>query len=292
MVTNRACDILYHLEWPKKPKTVNNEDFVIVSAFYNLGEFLKPIGIRKPSQYYEWIYKYEFVKNHIVFFSDSKSFLDQLLKVRKGKQTTAIYLSRWELIGFKNIQRIKEIFTLPGYGKHPLQTGNSQYSAFMHSKHELIERAIRMFSNTSLYFAWADVGLLRNTDPQMDYSFTTSKYIDNNSIFLSQVKDFHEESMNIITKDAREYVAGGMFVGHAKVFLQFCETYKKLFYKLLDLNLIATDEKALYILFTREGRALVDSNVNMHVYNCGFFGFYTLFSNVKTTDKCDLREKP
>ncbi|XP_029657963.1 uncharacterized protein LOC115232272 [Octopus sinensis] len=284
--------ILYYLVCPKKPETVNNEDFVIVSGYYNLGEFLKPGGIRKPSQYYEWIYKYGFVKNHIVFFSDSKSFLDQLLKVRKGKQTTVIYLSRWELIGFKNIQKIQEIFTLPGYGKHPLQTGNFEYSAIVNSKHELVERAIRMFSNTSSYFAWTDMGLLRNTKPQMDYSFTTSKYIDNNSIFFSQVRDFHERSMDIITKDALEWVGGAMFAGHAKVLFQFCETYKKLFYKLLDLNLIATDEQTLYILNTREGRALADNNVSIHVYKCGFFGLYTLFSNVKTTDKCDFREKP
>ncbi|XP_029657982.1 uncharacterized protein LOC115232297 [Octopus sinensis] len=267
---------------------VIKEDFVLVSCFYNIGNFEKPGGVRKPSQYYEWINKYGFVKNHIVFFSDSKSILIHLLKVRKEKQTTAVYLSRWELIGFKNIRRIQEIFTLPGYRKYPLQTGNFQYSAIMHSKHELVERAIRMFSNTSSYFAWADVGLLRNTDPQMDYILTTSKYIDKTSIFWSQVKDFHERSIEIITKDAHEWVGGAMFAGHVQVVLQFCEAYKKLFYKLLDLNLIATDEQALYILFTRQGRALTDNNVSIHVYKCGYFGLYTLFSNVKTTDKCDL----
>ncbi|XP_029655989.1 uncharacterized protein LOC115229855 [Octopus sinensis] len=262
------------------------EKIVLVSAYYVIDSFTKVGGkIRTKENYYTWLDRFRFINNDLIFFSDSYEPLRHVRKIRKSKPTLLLFLNRSELIGFKNIDKINHIFTLPGYRRDLTETANCHYSAIMHSKHDLIERAIKLGGNLS-YYAWVDAGLFRYTPFSEDVILRANKYIDKTRLVMSQIYDFRDYSIEEITKGPHIWVSGGFLVGYVNVLLKFCEVYRNFFFKLLSMNLIATDEQAIYSLYSSQGRALMNDSVKLQVFQCQYFGLYSLFGRVVAVESC------
>ncbi|XP_029657959.2 uncharacterized protein LOC115232266 [Octopus sinensis] len=241
---------------------------------------------RTPNDYYEWIKKFGYLQNHLVFFSDDQNVLNYMASIRTNKKTTLMFVDRRKLIGFRNIEQIKEIFKLPGFGVFPEETGNYNYSAIMHSKHDMVRRAIMLFGNESSYFAWVDIGLFRYASPVEDFELKHSQYIENGRILMSQAFPFKDETIESIIKNARTWISGAMMAGHVDSMLKFCNVYEEFFKKLISMKLIATDEQVIYALYSSQGQKLVIDIPKLSVFQCDYFGLYLLFTPMPTTDKC------
>ena len=102
--------------------------------------------------------------NPLVVFTDTEDIAQYCRQLRArypASRTTVIVLKRYELWAFQLAEEIQEVYSQPGYPKHPPNTINPLYSWVMHAKFELVQRVILQQLHQTRYIAWLDIGLFR-----------------------------------------------------------------------------------------------------------------------------------
>ncbi len=239
----------------------------LVTAYFDLGRLRKGGGINKQG-YMNWASAYRFITNPLIVYTDSDDFYTFMTKVRTDFQnkTKIFKIERQSLWAFQLIDKIKAVFSQPGYPKHSPNTIMPAYSATQHAKYALVSNAIRDKHFENDFYAWIDIGYFRNS----------VKY--NNFFAINQVFGYTKGlPPSTIFRSNKVWVAGGMFIGTANLILQFEQLYKRAINYFFDKKIMNTDQQVLYSLYSQKGRQALKPEIELQLYSPGKYPDYPWF---------------
>ncbi|XP_052090576.1 uncharacterized protein LOC127727169 [Mytilus californianus] len=229
-------------------------ELTLITAYFNIGSFKKgPHLIYSPSRYYTWMKNFRSVNNCVILYTDviDLSVQFELYRAHFPKHMTKVFIvNQTSLWAFQLKARIEEIYNQPGYPKYYPNVGVPAYSSAMHAKYELMEQVIKEKLFRTKYIAWIDIGYFRKKEPGC-FKMETPKDIRDDHILFSQV-DFFKHQLNLteIIYTSRLYIACGFFIGRPDNLMLFIEDYKSAVERLLEMNLMNSDQQVLYILYS------------------------------------------
>ncbi|XP_020913395.1 uncharacterized protein LOC110251069 [Exaiptasia diaphana] len=235
--------------------TQHPDEITVVSAYFNLGTFLKkPYGVRGLKQYKDWMQRLAQVKNSMVIYLDDKEIMIYLKSIRSaalGSLTKFVNLNRSDLWSFGMKENISKIYSIPGYPKYYPSTVIPEYTCTMHAKFEVMSHAVRSNFFRTKYFAWMDVGYFRNRSLN-DKAFSLGRPpgFDPARIAYTEMYPFNPNlTPKEITLKFITWVSAGFFVGRDDVMLRWVNQYKQYAQIMLKDGLMNTDETLIYSMF-------------------------------------------
>ena len=248
------------------------ENMTLVTAYFDLGRLEKGREYNKQG-YMNWASTYRCVTNPLIVYTDSDEFYTFMTKVRTDfqKKTKIFKIERQSLWAFQLIDKIKAVFSQPGYPKHSPNTIMPEYSATQHAKYALVSNAIRDKHFENDFYAWIDIGYFRNSVEYNNFfQLLAPPDIDKNKIAVNQVRGYTKGlPPSTIFRSNKVWVGGGMFIGTAKLILQFEVLYKRAIHYFLDKKIMNTDQQVLYSLYSQEGRQALKPDIELQIYAPG-----------------------
>ncbi|XP_061166829.1 uncharacterized protein LOC133175738 [Saccostrea echinata] len=254
-------------------RKTSSSSITIVTAYWNLGTFQK--GFSKTftkNTYLTWAKTFQYLTNPLVVYTDCAEFRDLMKKLRsEGKlnyETEIFFVKRKTLWPFQLVDRIKKVFTQPGYPIHYPNTVNPFYAASQHAKYAVMSDAVqRNLFNTPCY-AWLDIGYFRDLvgnnesfelkiPPNFDQSRVAVNLVFNQSMGMDPFRIFRG---NIV------WVGGGIIIGTRKVVIEFEKLYHKAVLYFLEKNLMNTDQQVLFSMYTNHGRRTLKPKIELQLY--------------------------
>jgi len=241
------------------------ENMTLVTAYFDLGRLRKGGGPDK-QVYMNWASAYRFVTNPMIVYTDSDDFYKFMTKVRNDfqKKTKIFKIERPSLWAFQLIDKIKAVFSQPGYPKHSPNT----IMPAQHAKYALVSNAIRDKHFENDFYAWIDIGYFRNNVNYYNFfQLLAPPDIDKNKIAVNQVWGYTKGlPPSTIFRQNKVWVGGGMFIGTANLILQFEQLYKRAIHDFLDKKIMNTDQQVLYSLYSQEGRQALKPDIELQIY--------------------------
>lgn len=242
------------------------DEVTIVTAFFNIGSFAKMSGTRPASSFLEWMKKFRRITNPVIAYIDNSNDLQHFLVQRQyvaQNLTKAFLVDRKELWAFRLLPRINDVLkTLPKAPHGFPHVRNPLYAAIMHSKYELMERAIQANYFKTKYFSWVDIGFFRsmlsNTgDP---IKMVLPPGLDPQKVAYSEVVPFDG------TLTARQvfvkhpfWLSGNYFSATVNTMLKWAREYKRCTRRFLSRDMTGTDQMVLHAMFLPTGCNLTHS---------------------------------
>lgn len=246
-----------------------------MTAYFAIGSFPKGSieNIRTPENYSNWMRAFRLMKNPMIFYTDDKIFADHFITLRKNNSlfTEIVYINRSNLWAFQIIQKIREIYSSPGYPCFYPNTNSSEYTSMTHAKQEILARAIQSRKFGTDFYCWCDLGYFRDLDSLNlinDFWLEAPDDFDKSRIAVTRVYDHDlskENARNIIFKKL-DWVGGGLFLGTPEVILKFHDQYKDAVKRYLGQGLINSEQQILYAMYTTQERQKHPIAIKLHLY--------------------------
>lgn len=194
------------------------------------------------------------------------------LSVRKHlvNNTRVIKISKFDLMAFRDVEKLGAIFSNPDYPKFFPNTVLPEYSCIQHSKYEIVKKTIiaSLFSNTK-YIAWIDIGYFRYiTSRRRRFWIVTPPGMDDAKVAVNEVfsPDF-THSMEDIFKRNLVWVGGGMSLATRSVYFRFAEEYQRAAAEFLRQGFSNTDQQVIYAMFTELERKALAVKTEFQIYS-------------------------
>ncbi|XP_071080275.1 uncharacterized protein [Haliotis cracherodii] len=261
-------------------------EVTVVTAYFNLGRFQKGSGgFFDTNLYMKWANVYQYIRSPFVFYTDSPETAEKFRKMRAGYEniTKILLVERKAVWAFDYVERIKAIYSIPGYPKHHPNTVVPEYSCAQHAKYAVVEETVlKNYFNTT-YFAWIDIGYFRYIVGR-NKEFVIVKPADFNEsrIALNKVYDVSMDvKVDNIFKGNRVWLGGGMFFGSKYTLPPFIADYRHAVERYLNMSLSSTDQQVIYSMNTIKEKPYVRRRVPIQAYSANIAGdcwFYLGFS--------------
>lgn len=252
---------------------ISHSNLTVVTAYWNLGTFRK--GSHQTfttNTYLTWTKTFKYLMNPLVIYTDCVQFRDLITKERsEGKleyQTELVFINRTSLWPFSLLDKIKQVYSQPGYPAHYPNTVNPSYSAAQHAKYAVVADAVRRNLYNTSYFAWLDIGYFRDLIGSNQYfelkippNFDSSRLAVNLISHLGMnTRPYSIFRSNVV------WVGGGLFIGTRNVVIEFEKLYERAVLYFLDQKLMNSDQQVLYSLYSQEGRKALKPNIELQLY--------------------------
>ncbi|XP_059156886.1 uncharacterized protein LOC131941584 [Physella acuta] len=274
-------------------KSLYDEDkdapsITIVTLFINLGSLKKGGGsnYNTPDKYKKWMITWGWLTNHVVAFIEDDETIEYFKQIRSQQpahRTVIVKVNRSQLDAFKNLERIKQIYSNSSYPKHSPNTINANYSCAMSAKYDVMTMALDMGLVKTKYLAWMDIGLFRNLlEEKMkpkNNSFTMEVPADFNSSRVGVTQVVPRQAMERhspweFIRHNHVWVAGGHVMGTHEVIRTFITSYKYVSQELIKAGMSSTDQQVIGAMYSPQFRHL--QKVDVQTYSCvnGQFGLH------------------
>ena len=189
----------------------------------------------------------------LVVFTDTEEIAQYFRQLRTrypASRTTVIVLKRYELWAFQLAEEIQEVYSQPGYPKHPPNTINPLYSWVLHAKFKLVNRVILQQLYQTRYVAWLDIGLFRReAQKEQTIHLTVPVDFDRQKVAYHQVMKFRNLTATYILLRNKVWVGGASFLATPEVAFVFCSEYRRAVRKLLDKKIMSTDQQVREVMY-------------------------------------------
>lgn len=262
--------------------TLSEKELTVVTGYFDVGLFQKGAGgpTISPQIYRKWMTVFAQIRNPVVAYFDSYSHATLMRVIRKQHpKTRIIIVDRNTLWSFReNEPRIAKIFSRHRYPWNPPNTVLSNYSAAMHAKYELMRRTIRDNPFQSAYICWLDLGLFRDlASGTIAAALTNDKSfrlalpprLNTSAVAYTLVYPasvYGPVSAEQIVKQNTVWVCGCFFIGRVDVVWNWTTEYLMAVEQMVLERWMSTDQQVIYWLFHGEGKAKVQPNTTIQLY--------------------------
>lgn len=244
-----------HERMTKNAESISPE-VTIITAYFNIGTLNKggPFGQYTPEKYIKWMSVFGRIDNPLIVFTDSlevEQIFEDLRKHFPPERTQIFVVERQDLWAFSLAPEIKRVFSQPGYPDHDPNTVHENYSCVMHAKFELVNKVIREKRFNTKYIAWLDIGLFRAVvDEKHIFPLKTPPRFDEMKVAYSGQSKFDPTLTPLeIIAGNKVWVGGAMFLGRPEILYIYTQDYMRAVRKLLDKNLMSTDQQVSFFFF-------------------------------------------
>ncbi|KAH3789514.1 hypothetical protein DPMN_167695 [Dreissena polymorpha] len=244
-------------------------DVTVVTAFFDIGPFEKgsPGNYFTRTKYYLWSRSLVHIQNPLIVFTDSERFASHMKEQhnRSMENVRIILLNSNSSWAFKLRNQIEDIFNSPGYPKHLQNTVNACAQL---AKYDVIARAAHDNYFKTRYFAWVDVGYLRESRLESKFCMKVPNGFDDKKIVMGLINSSLSMStpVNDIFKENMVWVGGGLFLGEKSVIIQHEKQFKQAVDYFISVRLINTDQQVIYDMFSKEGTNVLKPKVELQIY--------------------------
>ncbi|XP_074651950.1 uncharacterized protein LOC141906520 [Tubulanus polymorphus] len=247
-----------------------SDNITIVTAFFDIGVISKWGGIwRSPETYRNWMWSFRRIDNPVIAYFDSPYHAFHFKKVRSylpSNLTKIVIMKRRFLKSFSFENQIRNIIHRADYSTAIRQTLKSQYPCVMHSKYELMERAVINNVFKTEYFAWIDIGLFRDLTGQDQFKLALPPNFDETRISYDQVSNVTmDATLSDIFHNASTWVCGCIFIGKQDLMLRWTRLYMKYVQMFLDMGYAGTDEQVLFAMYSNSMKVKPAIRVQAHL---------------------------
>ncbi|XP_048259243.1 uncharacterized protein LOC124132406 isoform X3 [Haliotis rufescens] len=275
----------------KKFLTYNNShplDVTVVTAYFNLGRFRKGSGLFFDTQLYmSWSGVFKHLRNPFVFYTDSEDIAKQFQQMRIGKEgiTKIVLVDRKNLWAFGWVDRIKKIYSNPGYPKFHPNTVVPEYSCAQHAKYESVEAAVKSNYFNTTYYTWIDIGYFRYILKRgKEFVIVKPQGFNESRVAMNKVNDVNmDTSPETVFKGNHVWLGGGMLFGSKFTLPIFIADYRQAVQHYLDMSLSSTDQQVIFSMNTNKEKLIVKQRVTIQQYvadvpgDCWFYLGYACY---------------
>ena len=242
------------------------EDVTIVTAYMDIGTFQKNAVRRSPNEYRQWLSIFSRVSNPVIGYFDTERFADYFTDIRSRSptnRTKIVTVSRNELWAFGLEDRIKDIFSRPGYPKQIPDTTDHSFVASTLSKYDFMHRVSTDNPFGTSYIAWLDVGyfrdMTRHGDPfnlptarVPDFVFRIPPGFDSRRILYTEIypRERTIDADRIVSTDA-VWLAGGLFIGTTEVMMKWTSEFMAGVEQMMSTGWVGSDQQAIYWILNK-----------------------------------------
>ncbi|KAL5011289.1 hypothetical protein ScPMuIL_009840 [Solemya velum] len=234
---------------PQETNSSSSQNNVtVVTAYFNLGSFRK--GSQQtfgPNLYYKWFEVFRYIVNPLVIYTDCEVFATLAKRIRQqlDDRTEIILIERNSTWSFNITDRIRKVYSRPGYPSHHPNTVIPEYSSAMHVKYELTAKTARSNPFHTNYFAWLDIGYFRDiVNSKQFFKLDVPFGLKENRVAFNLIENIApNKTPEEIIRQNLVWVGGGFVIGKADAIMNFEKDYKKAIFYLLDRNLMSTDQQ-------------------------------------------------
>nr|KAI8732796.1 hypothetical protein BgiMline_029521 [Biomphalaria glabrata] len=222
-----------------------------------------------------WMRTFGWMSNKLVALVTDDTTMNHLKKIRSHlppERTVLIRVNRSQFGSFKDLDRVKKIFSQPHYPIHRPNTVNAEYPITMNAKYDALQMAMDMGHVDTDYIAWVDIGYFRNllyVKTPKNYSFTLEIPLDfeDTKIGFSEVgpRVSHTTPWDYIRHNI-VWVAGGFVLGKKPVIQKFIKNFKRAFQNLLNHSMASTDQQTIGAMYSPQ--MIKEQNVKLKTYSC------------------------
>ncbi|XP_046567093.1 uncharacterized protein LOC124275559 isoform X2 [Haliotis rubra] len=261
-------------------------EVTVVTAYFNLGRFQKGSGnFFDKNLYMKWANVYQYIRSPFVFYTDSSDTAETFRKMRAGYEniTKILLVDRKSVWAFNYVERIKEIYSIPGYPKHHPNTVVPEYSCAQHAKYATVEETVEKNYFNTTYFAWIDLGYFRYiVGRKKEFVIVKPTDFNESQIAMNKVYNVNMDvKVESIFKGNRVWLGGGMFFGSKYTLPTFIADYRHAVEHYLNMSLSNTDQQVIYSMNTIKEKPYVRRRVPIQQYSANTAGdcwFYLGFS--------------
>ncbi|XP_067662248.1 protein HtrL-like [Haliotis asinina] len=251
-------------------------DVTIVTAFFNLGNFVKGVDQTfGPTLYMEWATVYKHLRNPLVVYTDSDQFVRLFTDIRKHLMniTRIIRIEKKQLWAFDHLDKVRDIYSDPNYPKYQPNTVVPEYPCVQNAKYSCVEKAIESDFFHTKYYMWVDVGYFRLiTSRKRDFRLTLPPNFDEKKIAINKVARYSlDEQPEDIFKNMYVWVGGGILIAEKGVFRRFVTEYRKAVGHYLDLRLSNSDQQVLFAMYSK-AEVHLRPTVQLQPYSTHWYG--------------------
>lgn len=243
-------------------------NLTLVTAYFDIGRLVGK-GFDK-ERYTRWASVFRYIASPLVVYTDSDDFYKNMTSFREyfPEITKIIKFDRNKLWPFQSINRIRDIFSQPGYPRHAPNTIMPEYSALQHTKYAVVQHAIQNKYLPNKFYAWLDIGYFRDLVGGKQYfQLLPPNDLSESKVAFNQVYGKNEQlTPSQIFRGNIVWLGGGMFIGRANLLSQFEEQYRRAFNYFLDAKVMNTDQQVIYSLYSPEGRNALKPQIEIQAY--------------------------
>lgn len=241
------------------------EDVTVVTAYFNLGSFVKGMSdVYGTKLYHHWMTVFARITNPVVFYvdTDNEANLFSIIRSHQPKNRTRIVrVDRKDLWSFSLVPYIEEIYNQPYFPKHHPNTVRPDYSAAMHAKYELIHRTIHRNPFQTKYISWLDIGLFRGLVPATatpsvpggpPFHLDLPQNLGSDKIGYTEVyrRDSSLDLGQIISGNY-VWICGCFFIGRVDVMFRWVVEYMSAVEQMIGEHWMSTDQQVIYWIYNK-----------------------------------------
>ena len=257
------------LSWIKKVpmEDTMRHDITIVTGYVNIGNFKNDLdkSTHTPGLYRKWLRHFEMIETPVVaYFTDDED-VNIFKKIRQGKSTYIVKVSKEGLWAFSLLDDIAKIYRQYSYPKHNPYTTVPEYTSAMHAKYEFMAKALKENPFKTNFFCWMDVGLFRNVtepfQPAQTLDLKLPALFDEKRVAYSQINERKDLTVEQIFHNNMVWVCGCIFMAKGTIMKKWIYEYMRYIDKFLMEGIINTDQQVLYGMYMSREERLVDIQV-------------------------------
>ncbi|CAG2189039.1 unnamed protein product [Mytilus edulis] len=271
MLNLKAVNIIKTTKLYEENRLLRN--LTVVTAYFDIGTFPKGSfsEMQGQKQYEKWMIVYKYMQNPVLFYTDSEKYADLFRKIRNtnGSKTKVIIISRENLWAFKIKPKIAEIYSKPGYPVHYPATYMPEYTCVMHSKLEIVKKAIETKIFASKYYCWLDIGYFRYlVDRRKKFYLEVPGDFNDSKIGFTKVydRDLEKDSAESILLTGNVWIGGGLILGKPDTLNLFETHFEKKVEYYLSQGLMNDDQRIFYAMYTATERQKHPINIDVQLY--------------------------
>ncbi|VDP22445.1 unnamed protein product [Soboliphyme baturini] len=244
-------------------------NITVVTAFIDIGTFIKGTTIRTTQDYTSWFYSWGKLLQPVVFYYNKRWIYEQFRQVRGDLPTKYMFVNLFnesEGRSWMILKTARKIFAQKGYPKHHPPTTNPPYVVIMHAKYDMLEEAVDSDYFKTECTMWLDLGLFREYKSSSCFVLKHPPNFDPSKIAFNKVHELKtNKSSEWIIKNMPHWVCGGTILGKNHIIKKFVHQYRRTTDSLLARNLIGDDQMTIYSMFS-DATLNTDLNVKIQTY--------------------------
>ena len=273
MIDSELIDSADSFKLASLPVCTTSTNLTIVTAFLNVGPFSKGdrLVVRTSAIYRRWMKAFNLIKNPVIAFFNNELDLEYFKAIRQTfiHNTHLVKVDLTDLWAFKLAPAIAKVYALENYPKFYPNTATPAYTCAVHSKYDLMHRAVTENHFNTQYFTFVDIGYFRAIAHQDSPKFHLSLPMNFNPSKVTYL-EIHPRKDNWVTVEdvfiqKIDWVAGGYWVAEKVTMMLWCEQYMRFTEKMLSKNLMNADQAILYGMTLEMEMARNSSHVMINI---------------------------
>lgn len=171
-------------------------------------------------------------------------------------------------MAFKNIDKVRSLYSQEDYPKYPPGTTYPEYACTQHAKLDFLERSIHSNFFRTKYYMWLDIGCFRNRVSKKEFYLLKPRKFNESRIAMSLVK-FNQSLKrhpNEVMRVPNALVGGSALFGKSDIILKFVNDFRRAVTYFLSQGLANTDQTVIYAMNTDIGKKTIKPEAEIQFY--------------------------